>query len=200
MPNRISGPRLASFEGENRSSRESPTISLDSTASTACRSFRISSPASCWEFLSGAISFVGWTLERSDGSALLSMPWSRRVRIVQGAHRIEPGHRIHHIQHPHDHDDAQCLLAVSIYSGLDRPVRKDSRNTGRPSTATPSTGVVIIRFDRSVILRRLHNNRHSCDPIVALSSSYYSLPARDTRMVTPNLQVRPSTRKLKCTG
>src|SRR4029077_17487906 len=120
MPNRISGSRWASFEWEKRSSRESPTIS----APTAWRSFHISSPASCWEFLSGAISFVGWTLERSDGSALLSMPWSRRVRIVQGAHRIEPGHRIHHIQHPHDHDDAQCLLAVSIYSGLDRPVRK----------------------------------------------------------------------------
>ncbi|HYM89903.1 MAG TPA: hypothetical protein VES92_12405, partial [Nitrospiraceae bacterium] len=42
-----------------------PTISLDSTAPAAWRSFRLSSPASFWEFLSGAVSFVGWTLKCS---------------------------------------------------------------------------------------------------------------------------------------
>jgi len=40
----------------------------------------------------------------------------RRVRIVQNTHRIRPGHRIHHVRHPHDHDDGQCLLTISIFS------------------------------------------------------------------------------------
>jgi Sulfite exporter TauE/SafE. len=50
------------------------TILLDSTVTPVWRSFSISSPAFCWEFRSGAFSFVGWTLKRSGGSAWPSMP------------------------------------------------------------------------------------------------------------------------------
>ena len=122
-------PRWASFEWEKGSSRESPTtfIGLYSYGSMAIIPYIVPS------VLLG-IPLGSYLIRLMDPETFRRICMAFDALIVTfGLSRVlielNLATAIHHLQHPHDRDDAQCLLTISIFPGQDRSLTEPGIST-----------------------------------------------------------------------